>query len=102
VKRLDKRLALIRNGRNWYPALVRNAQTKEESFRVAAHGTRNSYESCAQLVDAVKAVLVHGKMMRFATEVGKATTLSRRSRGVSGYLLDASIATAVGVPASGK
>lgn len=98
---LDKRFALIRNGKPWYAARIAAGREGPSTFRVSGGGTRDAHgaaEALTDLVDVARRVLLDGMRMRCAQEGGSASSLYIRSRGVNGYVLDPTIASLLGVP----
>lgn len=102
MTRLDKRFALIRDGQSWYAALIEERGSGAATYRVSEVGkTRDAYGEAEKLTDletVAHRVLREGRRMRCLLEGGTASSLHAKSRRVSGYRLDADIASSLGVP----
>lgn len=102
---LDKRFALIRDGKPWYAALIAGQGGAQATYRISKRGqTRDAHNQAEQLTDIATValrVLKEGKRMRCAPEGAPANSLDTESRGVTGYRLDPAIARALGIPESG-
>ena len=106
MTRLDKRFALLRDGKPWYAALIEERGTGDATYRVSEVGrTRDAHGQAEKLADVetvARRVLKEGRRMRCAPEGGTASSLHAESRGIDGYRLDAVIASTLGVPPEGN
>lgn len=105
MTQLDKRFALLRGDETWYAAAIVERGGDLPTFRISTPGkSRDAHGLAEQLTDietVAHRVLLEGKRMRCQPEGGKASSLSLASEGVTGYRLDAGIATTLDVSAEG-
>lgn len=102
---LDKRFALLRDGVHWYAAMISDRGGSGLSFRISQKGVsrdaRGEAEKITDIQTVARRVILEGKRMRCASEREPASSLDLKSKGVTGYILDADIAQVLGVPVTG-
>ena len=102
---IDKRFALIREGKAWYAAIITARDSALGTYRISTRGkTRDAYMQAEHLSDieiVAWRVLKEKKRMRCAQENGQASSLDLESKGVEGYWLDPTLASKLGVSPEG-
>lgn len=105
MAKVDKRFALIREGKSWYAAIITKRGSALGTYRISTRGkTRDAYMQAEYLEDieiVARRVLKERKRMRCAQENGQASSLDLDSKGVEGYWLDPALALKLGVPQKG-
>ena len=85
--------------------MIEDKDTGRVAYRVSGDGTRDARKEAEQLTDVAlvaRRVICDGKRMRCAPEADATpSSLYLRSKGVTGYKLDESIAKAINVPPQG-
>jgi hypothetical protein len=104
VSDADKSLALLRDGERWYAVRIKDRDSGHPCFRISVRGTRDAFKLAEQVDDievVARRVILEGAKMRCATESSAASSLSLKSRGVTGYELAPALADRLGVPSRG-
>lgn len=104
MAQVDGRFGLRRGGTIWYAARVAKSAMGLSTFRVSVTGTRDAFGQADEYTDVelvARRVILEGAKMRCTDGTGSPSSLSLKSRGVSGYVLDSVIAKKLGVPPEG-